>query len=53
MTRDCKNCKGAGQVMCFRCDGTGTFQNGYKCNYCHGKRVIKCEACDGSGKVDE
>lgn len=52
MAHECKNCKGLGRTLCFRCGGTGEL-SGCECNYCGGSGVITCGACDGTGKIDD
>lgn len=53
MAHYCRTCGGDGKETCFRCGGTGTFNDGSTCYYCQGKGYIECKACDGTGKVED
>ena len=58
MARECPKCKGDGQMMCERCEGSGvtgsslqhlTFTD--KCLLCYGNGTVECDRCNGSGGI--
>ncbi len=66
-TVSCDNCNGVGSNLCsgsrkcFRCDGSGTLNDGKECILCEGdgslegckgQRQIDCPACDGNGTIE-
>lgn len=46
-TKKCSKCKGAGEVNCWLCKGTGQDKS-HTCNQCNGKG---CRYCNGTGKA--
>jgi len=46
-TKKCPKCRGAGEVDCWGCTGTGRDDKGKKCPLCDGKKKRRCGKCDG------
>ena len=54
MAHECRTCRGARKVICFRCGGDKRLNNGKdKCYYCQGSGWIVCPGCDGKGIVED
>ncbi|CAL8367808.1 unnamed protein product [Lota lota] len=45
----CKNCCGAGNKVCWVCNGSGYHHEQIRCNHCSGRGRESCTQCQGQG----